>query len=171
MTTIAHLPTVAGTPDKIALIDDGRDISYQSLDASIEACARGLLGASEDLGEERVAFFLPAGLDYVSTLFGVWRAGGIAVPLNTGSAIPELEYYLGSAGCKRLIAEEAQHTHLAPLCEQLDIDLLTPSAFHSSSEAELPLIEASRRALMIFTSGTTSKPKGVISTSPIYRPR
>ena len=113
MTTIAHLPAVTGTPDKIALIDEGRDISYQSLDASIEACARGLLGASEDLGEERVAFFLPAGLDYVSTLFGVWRAGGIAVPLNTGSAIPELEYYLSSAGCKRLIAEEAG-TRISP---------------------------------------------------------
>ena len=159
-----HILAPLGTADKTALVDQGDATSYQQLEDLIERCASGLLGEKADLAEERVAFFLPAGLAYVTTLFAVWRTGGLAVPLNTGSALPELEHYLSVAGCQRLIALPEQQDFLAPLCAELGISLHAPADFDAQAKSVLPALEAERRALMIFTSGTTSKPKGVVST-------
>lgn len=117
-----------------------------------------------DLEEERIAFFLPGSVDYVTVMHGVWRAGGIAVPLNTTSTIPELEHYLSCARAARLVAPAEDHEFLRTLCAALAIQLLTVDELLAETATTLPAIADSRRAMMIFTSGTTNKPKGVIST-------
>ena len=102
-------------------------------------------------------------------MHGVWRAGGIAVPLNTASAIPELEHYLSCARATRLIARPADHVSLRELCSSLSVELLTVDDIMAETPGTLPQIAEDRRALMIFTSGTTNKPKGVISTHATIR--
>ena len=62
----------------------------QLLEASGEA-ASCLLHGGDDLREARVAFLAHPGLQYVATQWGIWRAGGIAVPLSPLHPIPELE--------------------------------------------------------------------------------
>jgi len=52
--------------------------------------ASALLDGAADLGEARVAFLVRPGHEYVATLLGIWRAGGVAVPLWVSHPLPEL---------------------------------------------------------------------------------
>lgn len=161
---------------KTALLEAGVSVSYGEVARRIAQCAAGLLAGRaktgtrpvNDLAEERVALMFPASTNYVVTLHGIWRAGGIAIPLNPASAESELEYYLGSTGVTRLLADESELSRLRPLCERLGIGVFTMSetlalAKHASV-APMASTEAPRRAMILFTSGTTSKPKGVVFT-------
>ena len=149
---------------RIALVEGAREVSYGELAALVARCAAGLLAGKVDLDEERIAFFIPGSVDYVTVMHGVWRAGGIAVPLNVASTIPELEHYLSCARATRLVAPPEHHTFLRGLCERLGVTLLTVDDVMAPASGPLPEIDPARRAMMIFTSGTTNKPKGVIST-------
>lgn len=154
---------------KIALVDADTQYSYHEVNASIERFATGLLAGSNDLNEERIAFLIPASLDYVTVLHGIWRAGGIAVPLNTASAEAELEHYLSSAGVTRVVARDEYQGNVRQLCERLSIELLSVKELLADSAGQLPTISAGRRAMILFTSGTTSKPKGVVITHRAIR--
>jgi len=157
-------PHLRNETNKIALVDGEYRYTYAELNQRIQRFASGLLVNLDDLQEERVAFFLPASLDYVTTMHGVWQAGGIAVPLNVASAVAELDHYLSSASVTRLITSAEYRDSLQALCKGLDIELLLADEVLVGEARPLPEIELSRRALMLFTSGTTSKPKGVVST-------
>ena len=150
--------------ERIALVDGDESYSYGAVNSRINRFATGLLGDRVDLQEERIAFFLPASLDYVTCMHGVWRAGGIAVPLNVASAVAELDHYLSSAKVTRLFAGAEASGELRELCDALGIELLTVGELLAEAPGELPEIDPGRRAMMLFTSGTTSKPKGTVST-------
>jgi malonyl-CoA/methylmalonyl-CoA synthetase len=157
-------PHLYNETNKVALVDGEHRYTYAELNQRIRRFASGLLGDFVDLQEERIAFFLPASLDYVTTLHGVWQAGGIAVPLNVASAVAELDHYLSSASVTRLVTNAEYRDSLRDLCQELDVELLLVDEVLVSEVCPLPEIETGRRALMLFTSGTTSKPKGVVST-------
>ncbi|MFV0275777.1 MAG: acyl-CoA synthetase [Parahaliea sp.] len=161
----ALFPALCDDNHDTALIEDGRKFSYAEVNQRVNHCATGLLGASADLEEQRIAFFLPASLDYVTVMHGVWRAGGIAVPLNVASAVAELEHYLGSAGASRLITTPDYHSdELQALCDSLGIAVAMVDGTLAQAPGQLPEVASTRRAMMLFTSGTTSKPKGVVHT-------
>ncbi|MEQ9023463.1 MAG: AMP-binding protein, partial [Pseudomonadales bacterium] len=162
-------PHLYNETDKIALVEGDHQYTYAEVNQRINRFAAGLLGDRPDLKEERIAFFLPASLDYVTTMHGIWRAGAIAVPLNVASAVTELDHYLASASVTRLVTNADYLGSLKELCQQLDIELLRVEDLLSEQEGILPEISPERRALMLFTSGTTSKPKGVVSTHKTVR--
>ena len=157
-------PFFNGNSEKVALVEGANKHTYSEVNNRINLFSSGILGDREDLNEERIAFFLPASLDYVTTMHGVWRAGGIAVPLNVASAVSELDHYLTCADVTRLIAGIQYHESLKELCNSLKIELLSVGDVLADEPRELPLIDSERRAMMLFTSGTTNKPKGVVST-------
>ena len=97
-------------------------------------------------------------------MHGVWRAGGIAVPLNVASAVSELDHYLTCANVTRMVAGLQYHDSLRDLCNSLEIELLSVDNVLATTAKKLPVIAPERRAMMLFTSGTTNKPKGVVST-------
>tara|TARA_Y100000994_G_scaffold243044_1_gene240829 strand:- start:355 stop:1839 length:1485 start_codon:yes stop_codon:yes gene_type:complete len=150
--------------EKVALVEGANKHTYSEINDRINLFSSGILRDREDLNEERIAFFLPASLDYVTAMHGVWRAGGIAVPLNVASAVSELDHYLTCANVTRLIAGSQYHDSLKELCNSLEIELLSVGDVLAEKPRELPLIDSERRAMMLFTSGTTNKPKGVVST-------
>ena len=76
--------------DRTAVIADEGAFTYAQLLADSAAVASCLLGVADDLAEARVAFLTPGGYHYVATQWGVWRAGGVAVPLATSHPKPEL---------------------------------------------------------------------------------
>lgn len=161
---IDSFPSLRNENDKVALVDGGNKHSYSEVNRRINNFAAGLLNGKADLEEERIAFFMPASLDYVTTMHGVWRAGGIAVPLNVASAITELDHYLNCAGVTRMIANKEHQESLRELCDSLNIALISAEDLLATEASQLPEIHPERPAMILFTSGTTNKPKGVVST-------
>lgn len=157
-------PHLRNENPKTALVEGDQEYSYAEVNARIDRFATGLLNGKADLEEERIAFFIPASLDYVTVMHGVWRAGGIAIPLNVASAVAELEHYLTCASVTRMIANGKYQESLRELCASLNIELVSVDDVLADSAGALPTIDESRRAMMLFTSGTTNKPKGVVST-------
>ena len=149
---------------RVAVTSHGHDHSYDSLLSVSEAIAANLLDGSTDLDEKRIAFLIPASFEYVAVQWGIWRAGGIAVPLSLSSADPELEHVITDAQVDRIIVPEDSLAKLKPLCDRLSTPLLSVDRISSPQSVPLPQLEAERRAMILYTSGTTSKPKGVVST-------
>ena len=66
---------------RTALLDSQEAFTYDDLLDASSRMATVLLAGREDLQDERVAFLMTPGFRWVATLWGIWRAGGIAVPL------------------------------------------------------------------------------------------
>lgn len=142
--------------------------SYRELLDRSAAVAGILLGDDNDLAEARVACLIPAGFDYVTTQWGIWRGGGIFVPLSLSATVPELEYTLTDSQANCLVAARDQAEKVQEICERLGLRLLIAenvTANEAKSSAKpLPAIDPQRRAMILYTSGTTSRPKGVVTT-------
>ncbi len=150
--------------DATALLVGDEKISYAELRTDVDDFARHLLADKNDLAEERIALLLPAGCDYVTGLLGIWRAGGVAVPLSTAAAVKELEYALRTARVTRLVSSGKQAEEIAASCNALNVKLVDVNDRTGTLTASPPELDQERRAMMLFTSGTTSQPKGVVST-------
>ncbi len=167
--TIQSFPHLRPGNSKVALVEGDTSYTYEEVDSRINRFATGLLADKTDLQEERIAFFIPASLDYVTVMHGVWRAGGIAVPLNVASAVSELDHYLTCASVTRMVANGAYQDSLRELCAELNIELVSVDDILAETAGTLPELAPERRAMMLFTSGTTNKPKGVVSTHKTIR--
>jgi len=164
MTTIELIRRTESHGERTALLCRKRTYTYLDLLEASAAVASALLGGSDDLEEARIAFFIPAGFDYVAVQWGVWRAGGIAVPLNTAAAEPEIEHVLNDAEVSALVLPRSLRDRIGPQCDRLGIDVLTVEDALNVDPTALPGLSPDRRAMMLYTSGTTSKPKGVVTT-------
>ena len=78
---------------RIAITDKERSYSYQELMEISDLLSSGLLLNTSDLKEKRVGLFINPSFDYVATLWGIWIAGGVSVPLNLSATDRELTYY------------------------------------------------------------------------------
>ena len=161
-------PALSFGNSDVALQTTAGEWTYSDLHERINKMASGLLEGKSDLKEERIGLLIPGGVDYVTTLLGIWRAGGIAVPLNVAGALPEVEHALTCAQVTRLVVclslDTDQIVALHILCQALKIEMLTVAETLADGVGKLPVIAPERRAMILFTSGTTSKPKGVVST-------
>jgi malonyl-CoA/methylmalonyl-CoA synthetase len=92
---------------RTAISADGRAHSYDELDAASMCVAGKLLGDNEDLRETRVAFLVAPGFDYAAIQRGIWRAGGVAVPLAVSHPLAELEYVIRDADASVVVADAA----------------------------------------------------------------
>jgi malonyl-CoA/methylmalonyl-CoA synthetase len=149
--------------ERIAIVTPEQRFSYQDLLDRSAQIATALLKGMGDLAQQRVAFLLPSGFDYVATQWGIWRAGGIAVPLCMVHPRPELEYVINQSGASVLLADDKYADRLLPIAQAHQQRFLLTSEV-STAIAPLPVIELDRRALILYTSGTTGKPKGVVTT-------
>jgi malonyl-CoA/methylmalonyl-CoA synthetase len=150
--------------DKIAIRTDSNQYSYVDLLTRSADIAGELLDAGHDLHEARVALLVPAGFDYVTTQWGIWRAGGVAVPLSMSATEPELEYTLTDSQARCVVALRDTADGVKSLCSQHGLRLIIVDDLGSGQAIELPEVGPDRRAMILYTSGTTSRPKGVVST-------
>ena len=149
--------------DRIAVGDDGGTSTYAELLAASERGAARLLDGRSDLAEERIAFMVEPSYRYLVTQWSVWRAGGIAVPLCLTHPAPELEYVLDTTRPTAVVTSDRFHDLLAPLAQARDIEVIRVEELEADP-VPLPQVEPGRRAMILFTSGTTGRPKGVVTT-------
>ena len=149
---------------RIAIRTAGNQYTYDDLLSRSEAVAAALLEEKDDLHESRVAYLIPPGFDYISVQWGIWRAGGVAVPLSLSATEKELEYTLGDSESSRIVTTGELLPQVSSPGDRLQLKTMTVDDIADGSEAKLPQIDADRRAMILYTSGTTSKPKGVVTT-------
>ncbi|GMQ23762.1 acyl-CoA synthetase [Algoriphagus sp. oki45] len=152
-------------PQKTALIDSEGSHSYQKLTTYSDQIASFLLQGNPDLNEKRVAYMVNPGFDYVKIQWAVWKAGGIAVPLCITYPLPSLAYVIEDTQAEIIIAGPEYVELLSKYAKERGIRFLPLSDLESSGSSPiLPEIESSRGAMILYTSGTTSLPKGVLTT-------
>ncbi|OXV10698.1 hypothetical protein Egran_01541 [Elaphomyces granulatus] len=167
--------------DKIAIIDKtkGQCFTYRQLLADVAALKSQLLhelhrALTGDLEERRVAFLVPNGYDYVVTQWAIWAAGGVCVPLCTTHPVKELLYTIGDSEPSLIVIHSVFEKVLLSLRQQAHKNArfmsLAPLEVRNQLAPSIPLpsfsdiMPVDRRALIIYTSGTTSRPKGCVTT-------
>jgi len=161
----------------MAFTDNGRDVRerpavvdgrglhrHADLDDASARIASALVASGGDLAEARIALLVPPSFDFVAALAGVWRAGGLALPLAVADPAAELDYVLRDAEVDTIIAGHAFAHAVAPLASAAGIRLRTIDEVLAAERRDLPVVLPDRRALMLYSSGTTAKAKGVVIT-------
>jgi malonyl-CoA/methylmalonyl-CoA synthetase len=161
------------------LIDNARDMrsrpavtapegtfTYQDLLTASAQNARRIRGGGPSLGGARVAMLIRPGFRYAAMLWGIWRAGGVAVPLAVNHPAAELEYHIEDSGASILAASPDLADRVAPVARKRGLDLIVlDRAMEPDRSAGAPLDpRPDQPALMVYTSGTTGRPKGVVLT-------
>ena len=167
MNLLRHAPIVERIREHahaLALIDDAGEYSYEDLLSAAHRIAGGLLGGKDDLAEQRVAFMATPGFDYTAALLGIWCAGGIAVPLCVQHPAREIEYVLDDTQADHLLASAEYATRLQALHSAERCRFRTIDEALASEPRALPDVPIDRNAMVLYTSGTTSRPKGVVTT-------
>jgi malonyl-CoA/methylmalonyl-CoA synthetase len=153
------------TPSKTAIIDKGNPYSYQELNDQSEQIANHLLAGKKDLNQARIAFMLSPGFDYVATQWAIWKSGGIAVPLCISYPLPSLIYVIEDTQSEVVVVGQEYVSILKDYAEEKGLRLLTWRELEVSlGHVNLPQISSDRGAMILYTSGTTSLPKGVLTT-------
>ena len=166
------------SPDRLALAvrdvaaDAEERLSFAELDRRATAVARRLAGLGIGAGD-RVAALLRSGITAVELAHGAGRAGAVLVPLNTRLTPTELAWQITDARVRLLIYDEdnAGKIPLSPNSSP-SRDEGTPLLLSASEFAALPLAEAPLREridlaavhTIVYTSGTTGRPKGAMLT-------
>ncbi len=150
--------------DKIALHTEARDYTYAEILDRSASLAASFLKNTDDLAEARIAFLAPAGFAYITTQWAIWRAGGVAMPLCLSATEPELEYALTNSESIQVITTRENAAKVTDLCARLNLRLTLIEDVDDTPEKTLPEISSNRRGMILYTSGTTSKPKGVVTT-------
>ena len=149
---------------RTAVLDSRRSFTYNDLLDASSRVASALLDGRGDLQQERVAFLVTPGFPWVAVQWGIWRAGGVAIPLPLNSPRSELEYFIDDTKASTLVFDAQSETLLAPLAAARGIRALSSDQALTHQQTHLPDVAPERRAMILYTSGTTSRPKGVVTT-------
>ena len=167
--------TVALRPDAEALVDNGRRFTYAEFDRMVDAVAAGLIARGVQPGD-RIALLLGNRAEFAFALFGAMRAGAAIVPLNTREQMPEIAFNVQDSGAKVLFFEST-------LADRIPDAATVPTLTHRIAVGEAvagaepfaaltapaapvatPDFHQEAVAVILYTSGTTGKPKGAMLT-------
>lgn len=147
-----------------AIIADNQEYSYSMLITDSRKFAGLLLNGQADLNEARVAYMVNPGFDFVKVQWAIWLAGGIAVPICLTYPLPSLEYVIDDTEASIIVVSPQFECLIKELASNRNIRLIVLGNEETVSDFQLPDIALARRAMILYTSGTTNKPKGVVTT-------
>lgn len=162
-------------PSRTALIFDDETFNYEELDSLIRRFAYTLKIGGLEIGD-RVAMMVPNGPPFTIAYFGILYAGGVAVTMNTLQSVDEVTHQLRDCNATAFVldgefgvgldafvsVENCQNLYwignIAPDCSGEII--IFDAALKGTSHADIHQTQADDTAVILYTSGTTGKPKG-----------
>ncbi|ALS79491.1 long-chain fatty acid--CoA ligase [Planococcus sp. ANT_H30] len=161
--------------DKMAITCEGRSYTYQELNEEVNRLANGLLETGLQKGD-KVSLFMKNSDYYVLAFFAVLKAGGVAVPVNYQLSSDESGYIFGQSDSRFIFCDAefelvvAEEKAQASSLQQIIVhpapdnnDYLSWESVVSENALE-PSVEvfSTDDAEILYTSGTTGKPKGAL---------
>jgi fatty-acyl-CoA synthase len=147
------------TPQRVAIDHLGRDVTYAELDDLSERFAAAFLARGLERGD-RVATLTGNSPEHVAVFFACAKAGLMLVPLSWRLAAPELAYQLADAEPALFLVED-EHVALAEASGHLFERLEPAGGGEQPVDAQ---VEDADPLLLVYTSGTTGRPKGALLT-------
>ena len=163
------------SPEKTAVVIGGRRVTYGELYRQARALALGMRQHGAAPGQ-RVLVYLPNGIEFVQAVFAAFAVGAVVVPVNTRMTAQELAYFIDDSAPVLVLFHADQAPALAPLRQRHDdigwvavggpvsgcLDWADLNRANDETLPEVPLdAEACR---IMYTSGTTGRPKGALIT-------
>nr|AAK21902.1 alpha-aminoadipyl-cysteinyl-valine synthetase [Kallichroma tethys] len=158
---------VATSPSSIAVTDGNRRISYHDINIEANKMANCISSRVKVDMSDRLALVLDKSIEMIVSILAVWKLGAAYVPLDPSYPTQRIEYILEATAAKALITTSKHETGMMciPGINLISIDdpevqkeLQKQSLENFTSRSSAP----SNPAYIIFTSGTTGKPKGVL---------
>jgi long-chain acyl-CoA synthetase len=166
--------TALATPEAPVNIFSGIETTYRELDEQSSLLAAGLSEIGLSPGQV-VALQLPNMPQFLTAYFGILKAGMVVLPLNPMLMAPELEYHLADSGAAIMIGLSGLHAEADRACQRLGVPLylvrtsapLPPGTQRATdligiapADPEIVPRNADDTAVLVYTSGTTGRPKG-----------
>jgi long-chain acyl-CoA synthetase len=157
-------------PDKTAVIEDNKRISYRELGSMVDSFSSFLTSKGINKGDT-VAIVLPNSIEFVIAFFSIASLGAVSVPINTAFKKGEIAFYVNHSSAKLVLTE----VKLKSLAEDAVSDTGTSVAVVKGENAEWNImkadsnppevsIEPDDEAIYLYSTGSTGKPKRVSRT-------
>lgn len=175
-------------PDRKFIVADGRTFTYREMSAHVDQVAQGLLALGVKPGD-RVALWMSNIWEWIAIQFAVTRVGAVLTPLNTRLRVDDLQHTLRDCGAKVLLtqARSQEFSYVEVIREILQDPASVPDLQHivvarpaalsaapfigwedfiargaANPQTPRPATDPNEMAYILYTSGTTSRPKGVM---------
>ncbi|WP_144716314.1 non-ribosomal peptide synthetase [Flavobacterium anhuiense] len=155
---------VMNTPDAVAVVYEGEELSYRELNERSNQLGR-YLGDQGVQADTLVGICLERSLEMLVGILGILKSGAAYVPIDPDYPQDRISYMVGDAGMKQVLSSSSSHKVLEQYGDLsvvlLDTDLGRMSNY--STENLSVAVSASDLAYVIYTSGSTGNPKGVMN--------
>jgi len=157
---------VVRTPAAIAVVCDGEQLSYQELDSRADRVAQLLVSVGIGPGKS-VAVCIHRSTDLLVGLLGVWKSGATYVPLDPHFPPDRLSFMIENARVSVLLTKRSTLPRVEGLANHAALALYMDESLPASARPPdrvcgLPVADPERIAYIIYTSGSSGKPKGVM---------
>ncbi|MBW8487511.1 acyl-CoA synthetase [Actinomadura parmotrematis] len=153
------------TPHRTALVFEGEALDYAGLHARTARLAHALRTAGVRRGD-RVAYLGPNHPAFLETLFATAALGAVFVPLNARLAEPEIAYQLADSGARLLVHAPSHAGFGADVAARVEVGPDYEAFLASGGDADPPdePVALDDPFIIMYTSGTTGRPKGAVLT-------
>jgi fatty-acyl-CoA synthase len=164
-------------PDKVGYRFLDRDVTFGEVDARVNQAAAALAARGVERGD-RVALLMQNSIEFIETIYGVWRLGAIAVPVNFRLAAAEVEHVLVDSGASAAVVDAELSGLIGPtppvgLASVLVLGADAGVAGEGrgdygaalAAESDDPVVvdvPEHDPAVIMYTSGTTGRSKGAV---------
>ena len=149
-------------PDKVALISNGKKLTYKELNERANMLARKMISAGIQ-SKDIIGIMLNRSPEMIIGLIAILKCGATYLPIDPEYPQDRITYMLENSETKLVLANSQTQKHILEKCNTINIDSEEKETY-SKENINLKL-DANTLAYLIYTSGSTGKPKGVMVTN------